>query len=223
MLPINFTPRLKKSFMLISDIGPPIVAMTTQRPPRAIVARHLPRLGPATQSMATSTGWRASAAATSSLRWLITTSAPSRFTNTAFSSEPTVVTTFAPFALASWIAAMPSPLAPAWMKTVSPDRMPPSMQRLRYDVANASGIAAASAIDKPSGTGSTMPAGTATRSAYPPPPRSAQTLSPIFHRESEGACKTTPATSRPIHSGQPGGGGYSPSRWSRSARLSAAA
>jgi len=81
------------------------------------------------------------------------------------------------------------------------------MQRFRYDVANASGMAAASTMDKPSGTGTTISTGTATRSAYPPPPRSAQTLSPAFQRLSAGASTTTPATSSPIHSGQPGGGG----------------
>ena len=79
------------------------------------------------------------------------------------------------------------------------------------------------AIDSPAGTGRTIPSGTAIFSAYPPPPSSAHTSSPAFQRLPAGAARTVPATSSPIHSGQPGGGGYLPARWSKSARFSAAA
>ena len=146
-----------------------------------------------------------------------------RRTASAFSGEPTEVITFAPNAFANWIAASPSPLAPACTKTVSPSLICASRKRFRYAVANTSGSEAASAIDNPAGTGRTIPSGTAIFSAYPPPPSNAHTSSPAFQRLPAGAERTTPATSSPIHSGHPGGGGYFPARWSRSARFSAAA
>ena len=71
--------------------------------------------------------------------------------------------------------------------------------------------------------GITMASGTATYCAYPPPPRSAHTRSPMRQRFAPLPVATTmPETSSPIQGGHPGGLGYLPCRCSRSARLSAA-
>src|SRR5438309_255314 len=65
----------------------------------------------------------------------------------------------------SWTAAVPPPDAAACTSAVSPRLSPPSTSRLRYAVNQASGIAAASANERRSGIGISIPRGTATLSA----------------------------------------------------------
>ena len=73
--------------------------------------------------------------------------------------------TVAPACLASWIAIVPMPLPPPWMSSVSPPARRALRKTLEYTVQAVSGSAAASISVMPSGTGSSWPAGTATRSA----------------------------------------------------------
>ena len=61
-----------------------------------------------------------------------------------FSSEPTVVMTRAPKAVASWIAVVPMPEEPPWISTVSPAFKPPRSNTLCQTVKKVSGMAAAS-------------------------------------------------------------------------------
>ena len=51
------------------------------------------------------------------------------------------------------MAVVPMPLVPPWMSTVSPAFRPPRSNRLVQTVKNVSGIAAASTMESPSGTG----------------------------------------------------------------------
>ena len=192
------------------------------RPPLFIRCIFAAKPLPAAQSSAMSGGYSSSTDARLSVLRFTTMSAPSDFTASAFSFELTVVMTLAPYSFASCIAALPSPLAPATISTTSPRLIPASNTRFRYAVANTSGMPAASAKFSRSGIGITSPASTAARSAYPPPPSSAHTLSPILYC-GEFDCETTPAHSNPIHSGQPSGEGYLPLRCKISARLQPAA
>src|SRR5205085_1248601 len=70
--------------------------------------------------------------------------------------------------LASWMAAKPTPPAPAWMSTVSPDRRWPNSKRQSSAVPKATGTQAAATMSAPSGTGQVTRAGTATFSAWEP-------------------------------------------------------
>ena len=125
------------------------------------------------------------------------------------SAESTLVITYSPNAFAMGMITLASPLAPACMRSVSPAAAPPSIKRLRYAVANASGRQAASSNEMFSGAGMTISAGAATSSAYPPPGSSAHTRSPTRHRPAAAGVTALmkPATSSPGQSGQPGGGG----------------
>ena len=58
----------------------------------------------------------------------------------------------APGDVASMIAIVPIPLVPPWTSRVSPSRAQPRSNTLCHTVNNVSGMAAASAIDMPSGT-----------------------------------------------------------------------
>ena len=71
----------------------------------------------------------------------------------AISSVKTVVITLAPNAFAIGIITLASPDAPAFISRVLPGLIPPSINKFKYAVAKASGIAAASAIEQFSGTG----------------------------------------------------------------------
>ena len=93
------------------------------------------------------------------------TSAPSARQRASFSAVPAVQITRAPFALASWIATVPIPLAPPCTRSVSPAASPPTWKTFEYTVQVASGSPAASTTPSASGTGSTCPAGTVTISA----------------------------------------------------------
>ena len=64
-------------------------------------------------------------------------------------------TSDAPAALASWMAARPTPLAPAWISTDSPACRWPNSNRQSSAVPNSIGTAAASSIDSPSGMANT--------------------------------------------------------------------
>ena len=122
-----------------------------------------------------------------------------------------MVITLTPKAFAIGIITEARPLAPAFIRSVSPPLILPSINKLRYAVANASGIAAASTIEQFLGTGISISYLTFAYSAYPPPPSNAHTLSPIFQLDfsfAPSAISTiVPAISSPIHSGQPAGGG----------------
>ena len=58
-------------------------------------------------------------------------SAPSARVRSSFSGVPAVVKTRAPAAFASWMAALPTPLALEWISTVCPACSPPSVNRFR--------------------------------------------------------------------------------------------
>ena len=136
------------------------------------------------------------------------TSAPSERQNSSFSAVPPVVATRAPRAWASWIANVPMPPAPPWTRNVSSGRRPATMNTLDHTVAATSGSAAAVTRSTPSGTGMTCPAGTATRSAYPPPASRQHTSSPTDHCVTPSPTSATvPEHSMPMMSEAPGGGG----------------
>ena len=59
--------------------------------------------------------------------------------------------TRAPARLAIWMAAMPTPLAPAWMSTLSPACRRPNSNRQSLAVPKGTGTQAASSVDSPSG------------------------------------------------------------------------
>ena len=89
-----------------------------------------------------------------------------------------VAITVAPAFFASWIAAMPTPPAPAWISTVCPAFNPPALNRQSCAVANATGTQAASAVASPSGMAQTIAAGTARWCACEPLAFSVTTRSP---------------------------------------------
>ena len=76
-----------------------------------------------------------------------------------------------------------------------------------------------------SGTGKAVVRERSTSSACAPPPTTAMTRSPTTKRSTPGpTAVTTPASSRPgMSAGQPGGAGYKPALWSRSALFRPAA
>ena len=80
-------------------------------------------------------------------------SAPSFRQAAHFSALPAVAITVAPKALASWIAVVPMPDVPPWTSSVSPAVSRPRSKRFGQTVKKVSGIAAASTIERPSGTG----------------------------------------------------------------------
>jgi hypothetical protein len=139
---------------------------------------------------------------------LIATSAPSRVQNSIFSALPTVHTTFALCATASWIAIVPIPDAPPCTSSHSRFERCAAMKTFDQTVAVVSGSAAALTRSTPSGTDRTWGAGTATFAAYPPPASRAHTWSPTDHVvTSEPTSETTPEHSMPRMPGAPGGGG----------------
>ena len=82
------------------------------------------------------------------------------------------------------------------------------MKTFDQTVQATSGSAAAVTRSTPSGTGISWPAGTATRSAYPPPASSAHTSSPTAQRVTPSpSAATVPLHSSPRMSEAPGGGG----------------
>ena len=82
------------------------------------------------------------------------------------------------------------------------------MKTFDQTVQATSGSAAASTSVTPVGTGITWPAGTTTRSAYPPPASRAQHSSPTLHPVTPSPiAATVPLHSRPSTSEAPGGGG----------------
>ena len=68
------------------------------------------------------------------------------------SSLDAVASTVAPAALASWMAARPTPPAPAWTSTVSPARRWPNSNRQSSAVPYSIGTPAACSRERPSGT-----------------------------------------------------------------------
>src|SRR3712207_8971234 len=103
---------------------------------------------------------------------------------------------------------VPTPLEPPWTRNLSPRRSPASRKTLDQTVQVTSGSAAAVASSTPAGRGSSCPAGTATRSAYPPPASSAQTSSPTDQPATPSPTSlTTPLHSSPRISLAPFGGG----------------
>ena len=70
------------------------------------------------------------------------------------SAEPAVAITFAPNALASWIAVVPMPLEPPCTRNHSPAFSAPRSNTLFHTVKNVSGTAAAFTMSSPPGMGS---------------------------------------------------------------------
>ncbi len=129
-----------------------------------------------------------------------------------------------PSSRASWTAKLPMPPDAPVTRTTWPATRPPSTTRLVQPVSPASGTAAPSTNERFSGSGSSWPAGTAARVAWPPPASSAITLAPTFQRSTPSPTATmVPAHSSPGTSLSPGGGGYWPASCSWSARLRPAA
>ena len=69
--------------------------------------------------------------------------APSAAHRAILSVVPAVTREIPPASRTSWIAAVPTPLPPAWIRTVSPERRRATLNRFWYAVRNTSGIAAA--------------------------------------------------------------------------------
>ena len=86
--------------------------------------------------------------------------------------------TVAPARFASWIAAIPTPPAPAWIRAVWPSDRLAAVNRHSCAVPNATGMQAALAGSSSSGIGHVTRAGTARRAACEPSWPSATTLSP---------------------------------------------
>ena len=81
------------------------------------------------------------------------------------SSVPAVVITAEPKDFASWIAVVPIPLEPPCTNNDSPLARRPRSKTFVHTVKNVSGMAAACALLKPSGTGRHSDAGAAQYSA----------------------------------------------------------
>lgn len=82
-----------------------------------------------------------------------------------------------------------------------------TMNTFDQTVETTSGRAAAVTRSTPAGTGSSWPAGTATRCAYPPPASSAHTSSPTDQPDTPGPiAEIRPEHSRPGWGEAPGGG-----------------
>jgi len=138
----------------------------------------------------------------------------------------------APIARQIWMAAVPTPDAPACTSAVWPGCKPPCNTSASHAVMNTSGIAAASASAMPRGVRMACAAGIVRYSAYAPPDTMPITWSPGFQRDARRCARsgddagstTSPANSMPGMSCAPGNGfGYNPRRCSKSARLSAVA
>nr|GMD93053.1 Uncharacterised protein [Ipomoea batatas] len=111
------------------------------------------------------------------------------------------------------MANVPIPLEPPFTKNVSPGDSRLIIKTVDQTVHATSGKLAASSKETPDGTGRTCPAGTATFSAYPPPPTRAHTWSPTFHLWTFlPTASIVPEHSRPGYSLSPFGGGYFPWR-----------
>jgi len=134
-------------------------------------------------------------------------SAPHRTAAAALSAVRDVPMQRAPRAAQTCAAAVPTPLATAWMSAVSPSCRPPRSTRPWNAVMNTSGMAAASSKDMPSGTGTQFEAGAVTSSAYAPPGTRHITRSPRVTAAPGGEVSTSPTASRPRMSLAPGGGG----------------
>ena len=78
-------------------------------------------------------------------------SRPSSFSRSNRSSLDAVAKTRAPARFAIWIAAMPTPPAPAWIKAVSPACRWPNSKRQSSAVPNGTGTQAASSVETLSG------------------------------------------------------------------------
>jgi hypothetical protein len=81
------------------------------------------------------------------------------------SALPAVTKTRAPKALASWMALVPTPDAPPWMRIDSPAASRPRSMIDGQIVKNVSGMAAASSMVKPRGTGRALVSSTLAYSA----------------------------------------------------------
>ena len=79
----------------------------------------------------------------------MTWSAPSALAFSILSSLPTVVITVAPTALASWIAAVPMPLPPAWTRMVWPAVSLALSNSMCSGVPKVTGAQAAASSDTP--------------------------------------------------------------------------
>ena len=145
---------------------PPCMPMITSRPSGASAARFRSRYDAPMMSRITSAPVPPVAARTrstkSSPRWEMTMSAPRSVHSSNLAVEPAVAATVAPNARATWIAWVPMPLAPPWMRMTSLPRRCAVITRLDHTVQAASGRAAASGSVTPAGIGITCPAGTAT-------------------------------------------------------------
>ncbi len=91
-----------------------------------------------------------------------------------------VASTRAPARLASWMAARPTPEAPAWTSTVSPALRRPNSNRQSWAVPKATGMTAAWRGSRLSGIGQQLRAGTGRSSAWLPKPSQVATFWPTF-------------------------------------------
>ena len=78
-------------------------------------------------------------------------SSPSSPSRSSRESLEAVASTRAPARLASWMAAMPTPLAPAWISAVSPACRRPNSNRQSSAVPKGTGTQAASSVVTPVG------------------------------------------------------------------------
>jgi len=124
--------------------------------------------------------------------------------------------------LAIWMAAVPTPDAPACTSAQPPEVSPPWVTRASWAVMNTSGMAAASRSSTPEGTHCSMRSWVTTCSAFAPPDTMPMTSSPTDQPMTRSpSAAMMPANSRPgiSNSGLGPGAGYRPIRWSRSARF----
>ena len=142
-------------------------------------------------------------------------SRPNSFRRSSFSSLDAVEITVAPACLASWIAAMPTPPAPAWIRTVCPASRLPAVNRHSWAVPNATGTQAAGAASSPSGIGQVDIAGTARFAACEPATFRVTTRSPTARSSTPAPTSDDRARGEVADDVRDDGGG-DPARWSRS-------
>src|SRR5438876_71390 len=143
-------PMRRARFRMSSDksrgaAAPPSVAMLTIRPPGASTARSPGSVAAPIGSNTTATLSGPQRCSISDTAWGPSSarSAPAAVSAASLSAVRVVAATLAPTSFPIWIAASPTPEAPAWMSTASPAERPPSTTRLTNAVRNASGMPAA--------------------------------------------------------------------------------
>ncbi len=157
---------------------------------------------PARELRTTSTPWPSvscrTCSANSRLRESRTCSTPSRRTRSRLAGVPAVAMIRAPASWANWIAARPTPPAPAWISTVSPAVNRATWPRAWWTVRKQIGRVAAAVRAMPSGTCSARSARTVTWDPMQPLASAAIRSPGVKAVTPAPTAVTVPANSRPM-------------------------